>query len=138
MPRTAREYLNDWVSPERAWLRRYFADGDEPLVDMTAEAEQAITWVTQLTDRSFVGTESRLRNLLDLLDDLARALETDADRRVADLERRRPRSTPRSSRSTAAGSSRLTTGSSRSGSSSSSGWPGRSRPKPLLSTGSRT
>jgi len=105
---------------------------------MTAEAEQAITWVTQLTDRSFVGTESRLRNLLDLLDDLARALETDADRRVADLERRRPRSTPRSSRSTAAGSSRLTTGSSRSGSSSSSGWPGRSRPKPLLSTGSRT
>jgi hypothetical protein len=89
MPRTAREYLNDWAAPERAWLRRYFADGDEPLVDMTAEAEQAIAWVTQLTDRSFVGTESRLRTLLDLLHELALALETDADRRVADLERRR-------------------------------------------------
>lgn len=89
MPRTAREYLDDWVSPGRAWLRRYFADGDEPLVDMTAEAEQAVAWVTQLTDRSFVGTESRLRTLLDLLDELALALETDADRRVADLERRR-------------------------------------------------
>lgn len=89
MPRTAREYLNDWVSPERGWLRRYFADGDEPLVDMTAEAEQAITWVTQLSDRSFIGTESRLRTLLDLLEELAQAFETDIDRRVADLERRR-------------------------------------------------
>jgi hypothetical protein len=60
-PRPALEYLNDWASPERGWLRKFYAQGsDEPQFDLTPAAEKAIAWLGTLTERSFVGTESRL------------------------------------------------------------------------------
>ncbi|MCY7300223.1 MAG: DUF3375 family protein [Ilumatobacteraceae bacterium] len=90
MPRPALEYLVDWSSNERGWLRRFYpATSDEPYFDLTPASEQAITWVARLTDRPFVGTESRLRSLFDLLEQMAVSTEPDPEVRLADLERRR-------------------------------------------------
>ena len=89
-PRSASDYLTEWSSDERGWLRRFYPlEGDEPMFDMTPEAEQAVGWVTRLVDRPFVGTESRLRSLFDLLEQMAQSIETDPARRLEDLERRR-------------------------------------------------
>ncbi len=89
-PRKALDYLVEWSSNERGWLRRFYPAGsDEPMIDLTPAAEQAISWVVRLADRPFVGTESRLRSLFDLLDQMAVSTETDPEVRVADLERRR-------------------------------------------------
>lgn len=89
-PRPALEYLVEWSSNERGWLRRFYpASSDEPYFDLTPASEQAIAWVARLADRPFVGTESRLRSLFDLLERMAVSTETDPDVRLADLERRR-------------------------------------------------
>ena len=89
-PRRALEYLVEWSSNERGWLRRFYpASSDEPYFDLTPASEQAISWVARLADRPFVGTESRLRSLFDLLEQMAVSTETDPDVRLADLERRR-------------------------------------------------
>jgi hypothetical protein len=89
-PRPASDYLVEWSSNERGWLRRFYPPGsDEPAFDLTPAAEQAISWVVRLADRPFVGTESRMRSLFDLLEQMAVSTEADPDVRLADLERQR-------------------------------------------------
>ena len=67
-PKSAIEYLNDWAGPEKGWLRKFYASGsDEPQFDLTPATEKAIAWLGTLTERSFVGTESRLLTLFELL-----------------------------------------------------------------------
>lgn len=89
-PKAAADYLTDWAEDERGWLRRYYpADSDEPHFDITPSAEQAIHWVGTLEQQQFVGTESRLLTVFDLLRQIARGTETDPEARIADLQRRR-------------------------------------------------
>lgn len=89
-PRQARAYLDDWASADRGWLRKYYvADSDEPRFDLTAPAEQAVRWLGTLTTRSFVGTESRLLTLFDLLRQMHQGSETDPDVRLAHLRDQR-------------------------------------------------
>jgi len=67
-PKPALDYLNDWTSVEKGWLRKFYRQGsDEPHFDLTPATEKAIAWLETLAARSFVGTESRLLTLFDLL-----------------------------------------------------------------------
>ena len=89
-PRPALDYLNDWASPEKGWLRKFYRqDSDEPQFDLTPATEKAIAWLASLTERSFVGTESRLLTLFDLLRQMNEGTETDPQVRVAELRKRR-------------------------------------------------
>ena len=67
-PKAALDYLNGWASPEKGWLRKFYRQGsDEPQFDLTPSTEKAIAWLGTLSERSFVGTESRLLTLFELL-----------------------------------------------------------------------
>src|SRR5690606_16588198 len=67
-PRTPLQYLDDWAANDRGWLRKFYGpDSDEPQFDLTPAAEKAILWVGTLGERGFVGTESRLLTLFELL-----------------------------------------------------------------------
>jgi hypothetical protein len=89
-PKSARAYLDDWSAPEVGWLRKYYPPGcDEPHYDATPAVEKAVAWVLGLRDRSFVGTESRLNTIFELLRQLVFGLQTDARARLDELERRR-------------------------------------------------
>ena len=89
-PRPAMDYLDDWASTDKGWLRKYYRSGtDEAQFDLTPATEKAIGWLVALTERQFVGTESRLLTLFDLLRQMREGSETDADKRIAELERRR-------------------------------------------------
>jgi hypothetical protein len=91
-PLAASGYLENWCSDKHAWLRKYYAsDGDEPSFDLTPATEQAIDWLSSLSQRPFIGTESRLLTVFELLRQLAEGTETDPAARVAELERRRAR-----------------------------------------------
>jgi hypothetical protein len=90
LPRAALEYLKDWADDSRGWLRRYYpADSDEPHYDLTPAAEQAVQWVNSLQQRRFVGTESRLKLVFDLLRQVTEGSQTDPELRIAELQRRR-------------------------------------------------
>ena len=89
-PKPALDYLNDWASPEKGWLRKFYRQGsDEAHFDMTPATEKAIAWLETLTERSFVGTESRLLTLFGLLKQMSVGSETDPQARIAELHKRR-------------------------------------------------
>jgi hypothetical protein len=89
-PRPARAYLDDWASPEAGWLRKYYPEGtDEPHVDATPAVEKALQWVGNLKEREFVGTESRLNTIIDLLRQIVFGTEPDPEQRIAELRRQR-------------------------------------------------
>jgi hypothetical protein len=89
-PKPATEYLNDWAGNDKGWLRKFYPPGsDEPHFDLTPATERALVWLGSLTERSFVGTESRLLTLFDLLRQMNEGSETDPELRVQELQRRR-------------------------------------------------
>ncbi len=89
-PKSALEYLNDWAAPDKGWLRKFYRPGtDEPQFDLTPATERAIAWLGQLSERSFVGTESRLMTLFELLKQMSEGSETDPAKRIIELNKRR-------------------------------------------------
>ena len=90
LPRAALDYLKDWADDSRSWLRRYYPhNSDEPHFDLTPAAEQAVQWVVGLQQRRFVGTESRLKLVFDLLRQVTEGSQSDPEVRIAELQRRR-------------------------------------------------
>ena len=89
-PKGAHEYLNDWAANERGWLRKFYPPGsDEVHFDLTPATERALSWLVSLTERNFVGTESRLLTLFDLLKQISEGSQTDPQARLAELHKRR-------------------------------------------------
>jgi flagellar motility protein MotE (MotC chaperone) len=89
-PRPAKAYLDDWAAAEAGWLRKYYPEGtDEPHVDVTPAVEKALQWIGSLAEREFVGTESRLNTIIDLLRQIVFGTETDPEQRIAELRRQR-------------------------------------------------
>lgn len=89
-PREPQGYLDDWSDPQRGWLRKFYpVDSDEVHYDATPAVEKAYRWAVDLQQRAFVGTESRLHTLVDLLRQIVHGSETDPEARIAELTRRR-------------------------------------------------
>lgn len=89
-PRTPKAYLDEWAAADTGWLRKYYViESDEPHYDATPAVERAVAWVRSLRDRGFVGTESRLNTVIDLLRQIVYGASTDAEIRLTELRRRR-------------------------------------------------
>jgi hypothetical protein len=89
-PKPAGEYLEDWGHADNGWLRRFYPLGsDEVHYDATPAFEKAYAWVTSLGVRPFVGTESRLHTVVELLRQIVHGAETDPEARLTELRRRR-------------------------------------------------
>jgi Protein of unknown function (DUF3375) len=89
-PKQARAYLDDWAAPGAGWLRKYYPDGtDEPHYDATPAVEKALQWLESLREREFVGTESRLKVIFELLRQIVFGTEPDPRERLAELRRQR-------------------------------------------------
>jgi hypothetical protein len=89
-PKGAQDYLNDWAAPDKGWLRKFYKPGtDEAQFDLTPATEKAIAWLVQLTERPFVGTESRLLTLFALLEQISAGTEADPIKRAAELCKKR-------------------------------------------------
>jgi Protein of unknown function (DUF3375) len=89
-PRAAQEYLNEWAANDKGWLRKFYPSGsDEPHFDLTPATERALAWLLSLSERAFVGTESRLLTLFELLKQMSEGSDTNPETRLAELHRRR-------------------------------------------------
>ena len=89
-PKPALEYLNDWAASDKGWLRKFYRAGtDEAQFDLTPSLERALAWLEQLSERQFVGTESRLLTLFDLLKQMRDGTEANPAKRIAELQVRR-------------------------------------------------
>jgi hypothetical protein len=89
-PKGPRAYLEDWAATEVGFLRRFYPPGDDEVhYEVTPAFEKAYGWVRSLQARPFVATESRLHTAVELLRQIVRGTDTDPERRLADLKRRR-------------------------------------------------
>ena len=89
-PRPAREYLDSWAHADYAFLRKYYPpQEDEAEYDLSAATEKALVWLNSLREKQFVGTESRLLTIFELLRNLVHETESDTDTRIAELTKRR-------------------------------------------------
>src|SRR6202044_3616878 len=89
-PKSAKAYLDDWSAPEVGWLRKYYPDGtDEPHYDATPAVEKALQWIESLREREFIGTESRLNVIFELLRQIVFGTEPDPGSRLVELRRQR-------------------------------------------------
>lgn len=87
-PKQALHYLNDWAADERAWLRKYYPrDSDEPHYDLTPATEKAVNWLVSLQGQHFIGAESRLLTVFELLREITQGTETSKDARIEELLR---------------------------------------------------
>jgi Protein of unknown function (DUF3375) len=89
-PKEPRSYLEDWAATDAAYLRRFYPPGDDEVhYEVTPAFEKAYAWVMTLKGRSFVGTESRLHTVVELLRQIVHGTEVEPDVRLAELRRRR-------------------------------------------------
>lgn len=90
-PKSAGAYLDDWAAPERGWLRKFNPQGtsDEPHFELSPAVEKALLWVGDLRAREFVGTESRLNTVFELLRQMVFGADEDPEHRLVNLRRRR-------------------------------------------------
>jgi hypothetical protein len=93
-PQRAESYLADWCSPDVRWLRRTHEDGiDEPVYQLTPHTEDVFTFLDRVLPSSlgFVGTESRLKLIIDILADLVVGSSDDPETRLRHLRSERDR-----------------------------------------------
>jgi hypothetical protein len=89
-PKDPRAYLEDWASTDAGFLRRFYPYGeDEVHYEATPAFVKAHSWVVSLQSRSFVGTESRLHTVVELLRQIVHGTEVDPQVRLDELRRRR-------------------------------------------------
>lgn len=85
-PKSAKAYIDDWINNKLGYLRKYMPlKSDEPDCDLLPEVEKAIRWLQELQGKQFVGTESRLKLVIDLIADLVRGTSQDSDAKLMAL-----------------------------------------------------
>lgn len=83
----ARHYIDIWSRD--ADLIRIRSRDDGYVVQLSPHAERLIGWFEEMQNRGMIGTESRLRNILSLLDDVVTRSTEDIAMRLQQLNERR-------------------------------------------------
>jgi len=87
-------YVANWSTGECRWLRR-FHDGlhTEPVYELTPNTEDVLKFLTSVINRNlaFIGTESRLKRIIDMLLDVVIRGSSDPERRLEYLLAERER-----------------------------------------------
>src|SRR5574337_648725 len=83
-PGSAQDYLTAWTND--GFLRKFYpADSDEPVFELTPATEKALDWIKDLEKKEFVGTESRLLKIFDLLKEIVYKSSADPAQRLEEL-----------------------------------------------------
>ncbi len=89
-PKTAEAYLDDWAADDKGWLRKFYPPGsDEVHYDLMPWVEKAVTWLESLVSRTFIGTESRLMTIFELLGQMVRGTQADTKEIIKSLEKQK-------------------------------------------------
>jgi hypothetical protein len=94
LPTKADVYLSDWCSRDTRWLKRLMVSGhNEPVYQLTPHTEDVFIFLDRALDKDlgFVGTESRLKLVIDTLSDLVVGASDDPETRLRHLSGERDR-----------------------------------------------
>lgn len=85
-------YISDWCSRDTRWLQRFLEAGrDEPVYQLTPHTEDVFNFLDRVLDQDlgFVGTESRLKLVIETLSDLVVGSSDDPETRLSHLREER-------------------------------------------------
>jgi hypothetical protein len=89
-PRSAKSYIEEWSSDNSEFLRQYYvAEADEAELDITPSVEKVIEWLLSLEQKQFIGAESLLLTMFQLLREIVQDTEQNPALRIAELERQK-------------------------------------------------
>lgn len=80
------DYLQKWA--QQGYLRRYYENADEPVVELSPATENALKWLEDLNKQQFVGTHSRLVQFFNLLQQIVKQT-AGPEERLTQLEQER-------------------------------------------------
>ena len=83
-PRSAQVYLDEFTGS--GFLRKYYADADEPVFELTPYTQKALEWIESLEKREFVGSRSKFNLIFELLEELEFETGLDDASRIEKLE----------------------------------------------------
>lgn len=85
--KSARAYVDDWINTKGGFLRKYLPQhAQEPECDLLPEVEKALRWLEEMQGKRFVGTESRLKLLLEMITSLVNGTSDDKQAKLAALQ----------------------------------------------------
>ena len=86
LPKSAKEYLDDFSDERHAYLRKYHGEEDEPLYELTPAASKALEFVESLQKNEFVTSRSKFNIIFELLEELEFETKMDDVARIEKLE----------------------------------------------------
>ena len=82
------QILTDWANLD--FFRKFYASGsDIPFYELTPSSEKILNYMQDLDKKEFVGTESRLLKIFEILREISFRSSNDPDIRIAELEKRK-------------------------------------------------
>ncbi|MEX0726924.1 MAG: DUF3375 domain-containing protein [Planctomycetaceae bacterium] len=87
-------YISDWCSRDTRWLQRFLEAGrDEPVYQLTPHTEDVFVFLDRVLnqDLGFVGTESRLKLVIETLSDIVVGSSDDPETKLGHLREERDR-----------------------------------------------
>lgn len=90
--KTPYDYITSWASEEYGYIRRFRPvdkKDDTVYTDLTPKAQKAIEYILGLKAETFIGTESKLMIVFNILEEIKRQSEADPDERLKDLLKRK-------------------------------------------------
>lgn len=92
LPDKPERYLAEWCADDKRWLRRLVAAGkDEPVFQLTPHSESVIAFLDRALEQDvgFIGTESRLKLVMQTLSNLVMSASEDREARLDQLRQQR-------------------------------------------------
>ena len=86
-PKSPREYIEDWV--EQGFYRKFInsSNSDEYYFDITSDTSNTLRWLGELNKSEFVGTDSRLLDIFNTLQEMATRSNEDKKTRIEQLRK---------------------------------------------------
>lgn len=80
----ARKYIQNWTN--KGFLTNYQDERGEVFYELSSHSSKTIDWLSSLKKEEYVGTESKFRNIFNLLKELVEYTNENAEKRIQLLE----------------------------------------------------
>ncbi len=85
-PKSAKEYLDDFVSDKNGYLKKYQGSEDEAMYELTPHTQKVFEFLESLEQREFVGSRTKFNIIFELLEELEFETHLSDAERIAALE----------------------------------------------------
>ena len=85
-PKSAKDYLDDFVSDKNGYLKRYYGSDGELLYELTPYTQKALEFLEGLQKREFVGSRTKFNIIFELLEELMFETNLSDEERIKKLQ----------------------------------------------------